>query len=67
MVSVSTSSEREDLMSSIEHGHSHASSPLPSGARADCDTPERVEEMRLDERYCRANGMLGSDLNLHLG
>ena len=29
----------EDLM----HGHSHARSPLPSGARADCDTPERCE------------------------
>ena len=45
----------EDLM----HGHSHASSPLPSGARADCDTLESVKEMRLDETYSRANGMLG--------
>ena len=48
------------------HGHSHASSPLLSGARADCDTPESVKEMRLDETYSRANDMLGSvAVNMH--
>ena len=59
---------QSEFVEHLMHGHSHASSRLPSGARADCDTPERLREMRLDETYSRANGMLGSiTVSIHVG